>query len=48
MNVPQNLAISCAVVAEIKGIGVGEVARATRRNAMRLFFKKEEDLDSEA
>jgi len=48
VNLPQNLPISCAVIAEAKGISLEEAARATRRNAQRLFFGRElEDGDGE-
>lgn len=41
VNYPQHLPIGCEVIAEIKGLPVQEVARETRRNALRLFFRRE-------
>lgn len=43
VNYPQNLPTACEVIAEIKGVSVQEVARETRRNALRLFFQRELD-----
>jgi hypothetical protein len=41
INVPENLTVSCAVIAETKGLTMQEVARATRQNALRLFFNRD-------
>lgn len=41
VNYPRNLPDSVEVIAQAKGVSVHEVARETRRNALRLFFQRE-------